>query len=35
VLTDIPHVEDTQGTLYRLVEEEQNRLEQQDQRNHP
>ncbi len=27
VLTDIPHVEDTQGTLYRLVEEEQNRLE--------
>ncbi|HEX5296097.1 MAG TPA: PH domain-containing protein [Streptosporangiaceae bacterium] len=35
VLTDIPRVEDTQGTLYRLVEEEQNRLEQQDQRNHP
>jgi uncharacterized membrane protein YdbT with pleckstrin-like domain len=34
VLTDIPHVEATQGTLYRLVEEEQNRLEQ-DQRNHP
>jgi uncharacterized membrane protein YdbT with pleckstrin-like domain len=34
VLNDIPHVEATQGTLYRLVEEEQNRLEQ-DQRNHP
>ena len=34
VLHDIPHVEATQGTLYRLVEEEQNRLEQ-DQRNHP
>jgi uncharacterized membrane protein YdbT with pleckstrin-like domain len=34
VLTDIPHVEAAQGTLYRLVEEEQNRLEQ-DGRNHP
>jgi uncharacterized membrane protein YdbT with pleckstrin-like domain len=34
VLTDIPHVEATQGTLYQLVEEEQNRLER-DQRNHP
>jgi hypothetical protein len=34
VLTDIPRVEATQGTLYRLVEEEQNRLER-DQRNHP
>lgn len=34
VLTDIPHVEATQGTLYRLVEEEQLRLDQ-DQRNHP
>src|SRR5215831_3099629 len=34
VLNDIPHVEATQGTLYRLVDEEQNRLEQ-DQRNHP
>jgi uncharacterized membrane protein YdbT with pleckstrin-like domain len=34
VLNDIPHVEATQGTLYRLVEEEQSRLEQ-DQRNHP
>ena len=34
VLNDIPRVEATQGTLYRLVEEEQNRLEQ-DQRNHP
>jgi uncharacterized membrane protein YdbT with pleckstrin-like domain len=34
VLHDIPRVEATQGTLYRLVEEEQNRLEQ-DQRNHP
>jgi len=34
VLTDIPRVEATQGTLYRLVEEEQNRLDQ-DQRNHP
>jgi uncharacterized membrane protein YdbT with pleckstrin-like domain len=34
VLTDIPRVEVTQGTLYRLVEEEQNRLDQ-DQRNHP
>jgi uncharacterized membrane protein YdbT with pleckstrin-like domain len=34
VLTDIPHVEATQGTLYQLVEEEQNRLER-DQRNQP
>lgn len=34
VLHDIPRVEATQGTLYRLVEEEQNRLEQ-DQRSHP
>lgn len=34
VLNDIPRVEATQGTLYRLVEEEQNRLEQ-DQRSHP
>jgi uncharacterized membrane protein YdbT with pleckstrin-like domain len=34
VLTDIPRVEVTQGTLYRLIEEEQNRLES-DQRNHP
>jgi uncharacterized membrane protein YdbT with pleckstrin-like domain len=34
VLTDIPRVEVTQGTLYRLVEEEQIRLDQ-DQRNHP
>ena len=34
VLNDIPRVEATQGTLYRLVEEEQNRLEQ-DQRNYP
>jgi len=34
VLTDIPHVEATQGTLYQLVEEEQARLER-DQRNHP
>jgi uncharacterized membrane protein YdbT with pleckstrin-like domain len=34
VLTDIPRVEATQGTLYRLVEEEQLRLDQ-DQRNHP
>jgi uncharacterized membrane protein YdbT with pleckstrin-like domain len=34
VLTDIPHVEATQGTLYQLVEEEQNRLER-DQRNYP
>jgi uncharacterized membrane protein YdbT with pleckstrin-like domain len=34
VLNDIPQVEATQGTLYRLVEEEQNRLEQ-DQRSHP
>jgi uncharacterized membrane protein YdbT with pleckstrin-like domain len=34
VLNDIPRVEAAQGTLYRLVEEEQNRLEQ-DQRSHP
>ena len=34
VLTDIPRVEVTQGTLYRLVEEEQNRLDH-DQRNQP
>jgi uncharacterized membrane protein YdbT with pleckstrin-like domain len=34
VLTDIPQVEATQGILYRLVEEEQNRLDH-DQRNQP
>jgi uncharacterized membrane protein YdbT with pleckstrin-like domain len=34
VLTDIPHVEATQSTLYQLVEKEQARLER-DQRNHP
>ena len=34
VLNDIPRVEATQGTLYRLVEEQQSRLEQ-DQRNRP
>jgi len=34
VLTDIPRVEATQGTLYQLVEEEQNRLDR-DQRNQP
>jgi uncharacterized membrane protein YdbT with pleckstrin-like domain len=34
VLTDIPHVEDVQATLFRLVEDEQRRLER-DQRNQP
>jgi uncharacterized membrane protein YdbT with pleckstrin-like domain len=34
VLTDIPHVEYVQSTLYRLVEDEQRRLER-DQRNQP
>ena len=34
VLTDIPRVEATQATLYRLVEEEQRRLER-DNRNQP
>ncbi len=34
VLTDIPRVEYTQATLFRLVEEEQRRLER-DQRNQP
>ena len=34
VLTDIPHVEDVQATLFRLVEDEQQRLER-DQRNQP
>lgn len=34
VLNDIPRVEATQSTLYRLVEEEQNRLER-DERNYP
>ena len=34
VLRDIPHVEDVQSTLFRLVEDEQRRLER-DQRNQP
>ena len=34
VLTDIPHVEYVQATLFRLVEDEQRRLER-DQRNQP
>jgi uncharacterized membrane protein YdbT with pleckstrin-like domain len=34
VLTDIPRVESTQATLYRLVEDEQRRLER-DNRNQP
>ena len=34
VLTDIPHVEYVQATLFRLVEDEQQRLER-DQRNQP
>jgi uncharacterized membrane protein YdbT with pleckstrin-like domain len=34
VLTDIPHVEDVQATLFKLVEDEQRRLER-DQRNQP
>ena len=34
VLTDIPHVESVQTTLFRLVEEEQRRLERND-RNQP
>jgi uncharacterized membrane protein YdbT with pleckstrin-like domain len=34
VLTDIPHVEYAQATLFRLVEDEQRRLER-DQRNQP
>ena len=34
VLTDIPRVEATQATLYRLAEEEQRRLER-DNRNQP
>jgi len=34
VLRDIPHVEDVQATLFRLVEDEQRRLER-DQRNQP
>jgi uncharacterized membrane protein YdbT with pleckstrin-like domain len=34
VLRDIPHVEYVQGTLFRLVEDEQRRLER-DQRNQP
>ncbi len=34
VLTDIPHVEDVQATLFRLAEQEQRRLERQ-QRNQP
>jgi uncharacterized membrane protein YdbT with pleckstrin-like domain len=34
VLTDIPRVESTQATLFRLVEDEQNRLER-DSRSHP
>jgi uncharacterized membrane protein YdbT with pleckstrin-like domain len=34
VLTDIPHVADVQATLFRLVEDEQRRLER-DQRNQP
>jgi uncharacterized membrane protein YdbT with pleckstrin-like domain len=34
LLNDIPHVEQVQGTLFRLVEEEQRRLERED-RNQP
>jgi membrane protein YdbS with pleckstrin-like domain len=34
VLTEIPHVEQVQATLFRLVESEQRRLER-EQRNHP
>ena len=34
LLKDIPHVEQVQGTLFRLVEEEQRRLERED-RNQP
>jgi uncharacterized membrane protein YdbT with pleckstrin-like domain len=34
VLTEIPHVEDVQATLFRLVEDEQRRLER-EQRNQP
>jgi uncharacterized membrane protein YdbT with pleckstrin-like domain len=34
LLNDIPHVEQVQGTLFRLVEEEQRRLER-EQRNQP
>jgi uncharacterized membrane protein YdbT with pleckstrin-like domain len=34
LLDDIPHVEQVQGTLFRLVEEEQGRLER-EQRNQP
>ncbi len=34
LLKDIPHVEQVQGTLFRLVEEEQRRLER-EQRNQP
>jgi uncharacterized membrane protein YdbT with pleckstrin-like domain len=34
VLRDIPHVEDVQATLFRLVEDEQRRLER-EQRNQP
>ena len=34
LLNDIPHVEKVQGTLFRLVEEEQRRLER-EQRNQP
>ena len=34
VLTDIPHVEDVQATLFKLVEDEQRRLER-EQRNQP
>jgi uncharacterized membrane protein YdbT with pleckstrin-like domain len=34
LLNDIPHVEQVQGTLFRLVEEEQRRLEH-EQRNQP
>jgi uncharacterized membrane protein YdbT with pleckstrin-like domain len=34
LLDDIPHVEQVQGTLFRLVEEEQRRLER-EQRNQP
>jgi Bacterial PH domain len=34
LLNDIPNVEQVQGTLFRLVEEEQRRLERED-RNQP